>query len=118
VLIIALPVCLLLSACGNARRHSTDRSTAKPILTASPNPIPAGDPDQRVASTQIKWDTGDGTIGDLYVKIDREDERLVGRAPSGVMEIDWIQFDSLYEFRLYTKKRSKLIATLTVTRDD
>ena len=57
-------------------------------------------------------------MGDLYVKIDREDERLVGRDPSGVMKIDWIQFDSLYEFRLYAKKRSKLLATLTVTRDD
>jgi hypothetical protein len=92
--------------------------TAKPVLSASPNPVPAGDPDQPVASTQITWDTGDGTIGDLYVKIDREDERLVGRDPSGVMKIDWIQFDSLYEFHLYAKKRSKLLATLTVTRDD
>ena len=54
----------------------------------------------------------------LYVKIDREDERFVGRAPSGEMKIDWIQFDSLYQFRLYSKKRSKLLATLTVIRDD
>ncbi len=59
-----------------------------------------------------------GALGDLYVRIDREDERFVGSAPSGVMNIDWIQFDSLYEFRLYAKKRSKLLASLTVTRDD
>ena len=117
-LLVALPVCLSLTACGNPRRHSAKRSTEKPLLTASPNPLPPGDPDQRVASTQITWDTGDGTIGELYVKIDREDERFVGRAPSGEMKIDWIQFDSLYQFRLYSKKRSKLLATLTVTRDD
>ena len=117
-LVLGLFVCLVLSACHGARRRTVNGPTAKPVLSASPNPVPAGDPDQPVASTQITWDTGDGTIGDLYVKIDREDERLVGRDSSGVMKIDWIQFDSLYEFRLYAKKRSKLLATLTVTRDD
>jgi hypothetical protein len=34
------------------------------------------------------------------------------------MKIDWIQFDSRYEFRLYAKKRSKLLTKLEVTRDD
>jgi hypothetical protein len=117
-LVLGLSVCLFLNACPGGRRQSESSPTAKPVLSASPNPVPAGDPDQPVASTQISWDTGDATIGDLYVKIDREDERLVGSAPSGVMNIDWIQFDSLYEFRLYAKKRSKLLASLTVTRDD
>jgi len=117
-LFIALLVCMFPGACGNARRRSATRPTAKPVLSANPNPVPAGHPDQRVASTEITWNTGDGSIGDLFVKIDREEERFVGRAPSGVMKIDWIQFDSLYQFRLYSKKRSKLLATLTVTRDD
>jgi hypothetical protein len=116
--ILVMSVCLWFTGCHSAHRQTGHSSTAKPILSASPNPIPAGDPDKPVASTQITWDTGDGTIGNLYVKIDREDERLVGRAPSGSMNIDWIQFDSVYEFRLYGKKRSKLLATLTVTRDD
>jgi hypothetical protein len=117
-LILSFSAGLFLNACHDGKRQTDHGPTAKPVLSASPNPIPAGDPDQPVASTQITWDTGDGTIGDLYVKIDREDARLVGRAPSGVMKIDWIQFDSLYEFRLYSKERSKLLATLTVTRDD
>jgi hypothetical protein len=116
-LFFVFAVCALVIGCGG-RRHSANRSPAKPVLTASPNPVPVGDPDQHAASTEITWNTGDGTIGDLVVKIDREDERFVGRGPSGVMKIDWIQFDSLYQFRLYTKKRSKLLATLTVTRDD
>jgi hypothetical protein len=117
-LFVVLLVCVSLSACNRDRRHSANGSSAKPVLTANPNPVPAGDPDQRVASTEITWDTANGTIGEVYVKIDREDERFVGRAPSGEMKIDWIQFDSLYQFRLYSKKRSKLLATLTVIRDD
>ena len=118
ILLLGFSSCLLLSSCDTARRQPIHNGTTQPILSASPNPIPTGDPDKPVASTQITWDTGDGTIGNLYVKIDREDERLLGRAPSGSMNIDWIQFDSVYEFRLYGKKRSKLLTTLTVTRDD
>ena len=87
-------------------------------LSANPNPVPAGDPHKAVGSTVISWDTGGKAVGELWVKIDREDERLVSRAASGAMKIDWIQFDSLYEFRLYAKKRSRLLATLTVSRDD
>ena len=117
-LVLGLSVSLFLSACPGARKQTLNTPTAKPVLSANPNPVPAGDPDQPVASTQISWDTGDGTTGDLYVRIDREGERFVSSAPSGVIKIDWIQFDSLYEFRLYAKKRSKLLATLTVTRDD
>ncbi len=118
ILITCLLGCLFLNSCRRVKQSAADGRRAKPVLFALPNPVPAGDPDQPAASTQITWDTGDGTIGFLYVKIDREDERFVGSAPSGVMKIDWIQFDSLYQFRLYTKKRSKLLATLTVTRDD
>ena len=118
VLLLLLLFCVFVSACEHRRSVPKQHSAGKPLLVAEPNPIPAGDPDKPGGTTQITWDTGNGTIGDLCVKIDREDERLVGRAPSGVMKIDWIQFDSVYEFRLYAKKRSKLLATLTVTRDD
>jgi hypothetical protein len=110
---------LSLSACDGRGRHSTQNAPShKPILSAQPNPIPAGDPDQALATTQITWHTGDETTGDLYVKIDRADEVFIAHAPSGTMKIDWIQFDSRYEFRLYAKKRSKLLAKLEVTRDD
>jgi hypothetical protein len=118
VLLLLLLFCVFVSACERRGAAPKQQSGGKPLLIAEPNPIPAGDPDNPVASTQIKWDTGDGRPGDLCVKIDREEERLIGRAPSGVMKIDWIQFDSVYEFRLYSKKRSRLLATLTVTRDD
>jgi hypothetical protein len=87
-------------------------------LSASPNPVPAGDISKPVGSTTITWDTGNGAIGDLYVKVDREPEKFMVRGASGTHEVRWIQFDCIYEFRLYAKKRSKLLAKLEVTRDD
>jgi hypothetical protein len=115
--ILCVLVCLFLSSCQKPKRSAADRR-AKPVLSASPNPVPAGDIEKPLGSTTITWNTGDGAPGDLYVKVDREPEKFMGRAPSGTREVPWIQFDSLYEFRLYDKKRSKLLANLEVTRDD
>jgi hypothetical protein len=111
-------VCLCLSTCDRARRQTAQSQTAKPILFAEPNPLPAGDPNQPLGTTTITWNTGNGTIGYLYVKVDRQPEKFVTQGPSGTHEVPWIQFDSFYEFRLYAKKRSKLLAKLEVTRDD
>jgi hypothetical protein len=119
MLLVSFSICFCLSACHRAPRQTSPTSTAKPILSAEPNPIPAGDPNQQVGTTVIRWDTGNGTIGYLYVKVDRQPEKFVTRGPSGTYEVPWIQFDSVYEFRLYDKKkRSKLLAKLEVTRDD
>jgi hypothetical protein len=88
-------------------------------LTAEPNPVPAGNPDQLLGTTVITWNTGSEAAGDLCVKVDRSKETFVAHAPSGTIKIDWIQFDSNYEFRLYgDKKRAKLLAKLDVTRDN
>lgn len=111
--------CSTLTTCDDARWHSAENASGrKPVLFAEPNPVPAGNPDQPFATTQITWSTGDATTGNLYVKIDRADEVFIARAPSGTVKIDWIQFDSRYEFRLYAKKHSRLLAKLEVTRDD
>jgi hypothetical protein len=80
--------------------------------------VPAGDADTLLGTTTITWDTRNGTPGYLYVKVDRGPEKFIASAASGTNEVRWIQFDSVYEFRLYGKKQSKLLATLTVTRDD
>lgn len=114
---ICLTICLLFSACHNDPRPDRN-STRKPILVASPNPVPAGDLDQPLAPTQISWATVDNTVGDLYVKENRSPEVFLARGPSGTIKIDWIQFDSTYEFRLYAKRRSRLLAKLIVTRDN
>lgn len=117
-LVVGLSICGLLGACDSARRQISNTALQKPLLSASPNPVPTGDINQALGRTTILWNTGDGSMGDLYVKIDREPEKFIARAPSGTQEVRWIQFDSLYEFRLYNKKRSKLLAKLEVTRDD
>jgi hypothetical protein len=116
-LLLAFAVCFFLNACDSAHRHRAQTASAKPTLLAEPNPVPAGDLDQP-ASTVITWNTGTGIIGDLYGKTNRSPEVFLGRGPSGTLKIDWIQFDSAYEFRLYTKRRSRLLAKLDVTRDN
>jgi hypothetical protein len=119
-LLLGIAVCCsVLNGCDGGRRHSTqDATRGTPLLFAEPNPLPAGDPDQPLATTVITWNTGSEAKGDLYVKVNRSPEVFIARASSGTMKIDWIQFDSRYEFRLYAKKRSKLITKLEVTRDD
>jgi len=117
-LLLAFAVCFFLNTCDSAHRRRAQTSNTKPTLLAEPNPVPAGDINQPLATTVITWDTGNGAIGDLYVKVNREPEVFMARGPQGTHEVRWIQFDSFYEFRLYAKKRSKLLAKLEVTRDD
>jgi hypothetical protein len=117
-LLAGVLVCLCLITCDRARRQTAQSQAAKPILFAEPNPLPAGDPNQPLGTTTITWNTGNGTIGYLYLKVDRQPEKFVTQGPSGTHEVPWIQSDSFYEFRLYAKKRSKLLAKLEVTRDD
>lgn len=120
---LALVTCssLLLTACPRAQRETHSRVPkiqTKPFLFADPNPVPAGNPDQPLGSTVITWNTGDEGPGDLYAKANRSPEVFLARASSGTLKIDWIQFDSTYEFRLYVKKHSKLLTKLDVTRDN
>jgi len=115
--------CFLLRACDDGSHQSTQdgitHSQSKPLLTAEPNPVPAGDTDQALGTTAITWNIGDEATGDLYVKVNRSPEFRLARARSGTLKIDWIQFDSTYEFRLYAgKKRSKLRVKLDVTRNN
>jgi len=118
ILVLGFSSCLLLSSCDTARRQSIHNGTTQPILSASPNPVPAGDLDQPLGTTQVSWNTGSQAIGDLYVKVNRSSELFLARGSVGTLDIKWIQFDSLYQFRLYAKKRSKLLATVEVTRDN
>ena len=116
--VLGFSIWLTVPACDNGRRQATHIGAAQPVLSASPNPVPAGDLDQPLASTVITWNTGRGVIGDLYVRTNRSREVFLGRGPSGTIKIDWIQFDSTYEFRLYVKNHSRLVAKLDVTRDN
>jgi hypothetical protein len=117
-LALAVSFCFLFSACDRTRRSTSFKPPVRRILQAQPNPVPAGDLDQPLATTEISWNTGDGTIGDLYVKVNRSPESFLGSGAAGTVNVNWIQFDSTYEFRLYIKKHSKLLSKLDVTRDN
>jgi hypothetical protein len=67
-----LSICLLLTGCDSAGRRPAQTGAAQPVLPASPNPVPAGDINHPLGTTTITWDTGNGAIGDLYVKVDRQ----------------------------------------------
>jgi hypothetical protein len=107
-----------MSACNEAQRQAAASRKTEPILSASPNPVPSGDSDQPVGSTRITWNTRSQAIADLYLKVNRSSEVFIARGAAGTFDAKWIQFDSLYEFRLYTKKHSRLLARVEVTRDD
>jgi hypothetical protein len=117
-MLLGVCICISFNSCHDAQQQSSEDGAPRPVLSASPNPVPAGDFDKPLGTTTITWDTGNGTPGDLYVKVDRDAEKFIEQAASGTNEVRWIQFDSVYEFRLYDNKHTKLLATLTVTRDD
>src|SRR5438270_281423 len=65
----------------------TTASTA--VVTASPNPVPAG-PD-KFGATTVTWDTGDGTPGEVYVTVNGEAEKLfAGGQVKGSLAAPWI----------------------------
>jgi hypothetical protein len=93
----------------NARRTATSAS-----ISASPNPVPAGNGN---GTTTIKWTTGDGSMGQIYVTSEAGEETLFAGAPEGSTDAPWIQSDKTYEFRLYAgSEHLKVLATIAVTR--
>jgi hypothetical protein len=84
-----------------------------PTLTASPNPVPAGD---SAGKTAISWSTADGNPGKVWVSIDGRKESLFASAHQGVATANWIQGASTYEFRLYDSDHTRLLDKIIVTR--
>jgi hypothetical protein len=87
--------------------------TGPPVLTAAPNPVPAG---SGLGSTTISWSTGDGSVGQVYVSEDGGPEALVTQGQGGSEQANWIRAGTTYEFRLYASRdRAKRLAAVTVT---
>ena len=85
-----------------------------PMIMASPNPVPAG---EGTGTTTITWNTGDETMGYVYVSVNDREESLFARSPQSFRAANWIQTGSTYQFRLYNgTERGKLLAETTVTR--
>src|SRR5262249_15520019 len=81
-------------------------------LEASPNPLPSNS-----RTTTISWDTGNGTLAQLWVSRKGGEETLFAVGASGTQEATWIDSGETYEFRLYAgSTRSKLLSRLEVNR--
>jgi hypothetical protein len=85
-------------------------SKKAPTLSASPNPVPAG---EGPGKTTIFWNSVDGKI---YVSENGRDEALFSTSPRGSQDADWIGAGSSYEFRLYNSDHTELLQKMVVTK--
>jgi hypothetical protein len=112
---IWLVVCLG-SPCiaGNATQKSGMGSKAKdtPRITATPERVKVSDGS---ASTDIAWNTGDGSIGFVFVTANGRPPVLVATGKEGSRVISWIRKGN-YVFELYgDAERRTLLATVNVS---
>ena len=83
------------------------------FLSASPNPAAGG---ERLGKTTIAWDTSDGSIGRIFVAVNRGAEAFFADGRRGSAPADWIEAGSNYEFRLYSSDHTELLAKVGVTK--
>ena len=100
---------------GNAPARNPNAPKVAPSITATPNPVPAGE--TKFGTTTVTWDTGDGSIGEVYVSVNGAAEKLfAGNRSKGSLAAAWIGKGE-HEFRLYAGKEHKtLLASVRVTR--
>lgn len=108
---------LVISACNPSK--TTAPQAGEPLnpnptaaISAGPNPVPAG---SGAGTTTIKWTTGDGTTGKVFVSADGAQETEFAEGPDGSHDAP-IQAGVAYEFRLYNSDHTKQLAKITVTR--
>lgn len=84
-------------------------------ITATPNPVPAGG---GPGTTTLSWNTGDGSVGQVYVSVDGKPETLFAQDAKKSKDAAWIRAGATYEFRLYAGlDRAKLLNKVVVTRE-
>lgn len=95
------------------RRDGTSvPSNGETSLIAFPHHVRAG---RTVGVTEIRWSTGDGSKGQVYVSMEGGPETLFVTGAHGTKEAPWIQAGSCYEFRLYGGASDKrLLAQVSV----
>ena len=119
---------LLLAGCGdmddndtstpNKATTNTSSIPSKGLITADPNPVPAGGGE--LAKTKISWNTKtDMGPVDVYVSTNGEPEvKFAQGGQEGSAEAPWIQVAGVYDFRLYvgTGANRQLLDHIEVTR--
>lgn len=84
------------------------------VIIAEPNPVAPGD---GMGSTTVKWTTGDGSWGEVYLSTSGQPESLFSAGPLGTKSAGWIANKGKYTFLLYAGKDHKdVLSTVTVTR--
>ena len=67
------------------------------------------------SSTEIRWDTGDQSVGFVFVSVNGGKPSLFASGPAGSQVVSWIRVGS-YVFELYgDAERRTLLATVTVS---
>ena len=105
----------LLVSTGCWGNNPTTAGNGSPQISADPNPVPAGS--EKFGKTTISWDTGNGSIGEVYVSVNGAPDKLfAGNRAKSSKEVSWIG-KGQHEFKLYAgKAHEKLLASVTVTR--
>ena len=95
------------------RVYVLQRVNVAPGLTATVRSAPAG---AEPGVAEIRWSTGDGSIGQVYVSEDGGEERLLAQGAEGGREVRWIRPGAVYEFHLYAvTDRDRVLARVTDT---
>jgi hypothetical protein len=114
---VVMPL-FFLAACNPSKAPEANAPTASPgastaTITASPNPVPVG---QGPGTTTITWNTGDGSVGTVYLAKDGEPEAPFASGTPGSAVAPWIEAGKTYEFRLYAgTEHTKMLAKTQVT---
>ena len=96
----------------NISCSNTVRVSHAPVITAKLERVTVSDGS---GSTQIEWDTGNGSIGFVFVTEDGGKPRLFADGSRGKQVAPWIKKHS-YVFELYADdQRQKLLAKLAVS---
>ena len=111
-----LSAALCIGGCKKPAADSPLPPASGPVITAMPNPVPAGD---GPGITTIAWDTGgDGSVVDVYLSANGGEEKLFGTHSKDSKQIDWIAAGGFYEFRMYaTGDRANVLGSVKVTRN-
>jgi len=114
-----LIITLLFAGCskdqGAASSNATPASKTAASISANPNPVPPG---EGFGTSTITWNTGDGSVGQVYVALGDNPEKLFADQTShGSNEAPWIGVGTTYIFRLYAGTEHKtVLASVKVVR--
>jgi len=116
-LLLVLSVGAVASSCARDKGPAAQNGRATkletgPRIVATPNPVPHS---EGFGKSTISWDSGDGSLVQVYVSVNGQAERLFGEAPKGKQDVDWIGQSAAYRFQMYKSTvHNKSLAELVV----